>query len=310
MLKRIRNFISSIISDLNDNNIFAIGSSHFGLASKNYKDVKNLNQVEYKVFSQNGEDGIIDFLLNRLNIQNPKFLEIGVGDYKESNTRYIFMKSPNRGMIIDNVKNLKQKVSKHVKLWKGDLTIVEKTITSENISNILNMNNFQKNLDLLSLDIDGIDYWVMDEIPDNLSKIVIAEYNATFGPDLEITVPNINNFNRTKYHYSNLCYGMSLRAIINLMMRKNYIFIGANKACNNAFFVHEKEVEKLNIDLPDLKSLEVYTQSNILESRSDSGNLTFLSGEEKLKIISNCEVIDLSISKDKRDLIKNIFKIN
>ena len=67
------------------------------MASKNYKDIKNLNQVEYKVFSQNGEDGIIDFLLNQLNIQNPKFLEIGVGNYKESNTRYIFMKSPTKG---------------------------------------------------------------------------------------------------------------------------------------------------------------------------------------------------------------------
>ena len=62
MLKRIKNFISSIISDNNDRNIFAIGSSHFGLASKNYKDIKNINQVEYKVFSQNGEDGIIDFI--------------------------------------------------------------------------------------------------------------------------------------------------------------------------------------------------------------------------------------------------------
>ena len=151
MLKRIKNFISSIISDNNDRNIFAIGSSHFGLASKHYKDVRNLSQVEYKVFSQNGEDGIIDFLLNQLNIQNPKFLEIGVGNYKESNTRYIFMKSPNKGMIIDNVKNLKQEVSKHVKLWKGDLTIIEETVTSDNIYNILNQNNFQNNLDLLTL---------------------------------------------------------------------------------------------------------------------------------------------------------------
>ena len=51
MLNRIKNFVSSIISDNNDRNIFAIGSSHFALACKNYKDVKNLNQVEYKVFS-------------------------------------------------------------------------------------------------------------------------------------------------------------------------------------------------------------------------------------------------------------------
>ena len=309
MLNRIKNFISSIISDNNDRNIFAIGSSHFGLASKNYKDVKNLNQVEYKVFSQNGEDGIIDFLLNQLNIQNPKFLEIGVGNYKESNTRYIFMKSPNKGMIIDNVKNLKQEVSKHVKLWKGDLTIIEETITSDNICDILRINNFQNNLDLFSLDIDGIDYWVMKELPDNLSKIVITEYNATFGANLEITVPNISNFNRTKYHYSNLCYGMSLRAIINLMKRKNYTFIGANKACNNAFFINKSEVDKLNIDLPDPNNLEKYTQSNILESRSNSGRLTFLSDKQKIDEISDCEVINLSDGLEKRSLIKDLFKV-
>ena len=309
MLKRIKNFISSIISENNDRNIFAIGSSHFALASKNYKDVKNLNQVEYKIFSQNGEDGIIDFLLNQLNIQNPRFLEIGVGSYKESNTRYIFMKSPTKGMIIDNVKNLKQEVSKNVKLWKGDLTIIEKTVTSDNIYNILKINNFQNNLDLFSLDIDGIDYWVMKELPDNLSKIVITEYNATFGANLEVTVPNINNFNRTKYHYSNLCYGMSLRAIINLMNRKNYTFIGTNKACNNAFFINNSDVDKLNIDLPDLNNLEKYTQSNILESRSNSGSLTFLSDEQKLDEISGCEVINLSDGLEKRILIKDLFKV-
>lgn len=309
MLNRIRNFISSIISNNNDSNIFAIGSSHFGLVNRNYENIRNLNDVEYKVFSQNGEDGIIDFLLNRLNIQNPKFLEIGVGDYKESNTRFIFMKSPQKGMIIDNVKNLKQKVSKHVTLWKGNLKIIEKTVNSDNVSNILEINDFNNNLDLFSLDIDGIDYWIMKELPDNLSKIVITEYNATFGANCEITVPNIKNFNRTKYHYSNLCYGMSLKAIINLMMRKNYIFVGANKACNNAFFITKSEVEKLNIDLPDVNNLEKYTQSNILESRSNSGALSFLSGEQKLKEISDCKVIDLSDQKEKLILIKDLFKI-
>jgi len=309
MLTRIKNFIGSIISDSNDRNIFAIGSSHFGLASKNYKDIKNINQVEYKVFSQNGEDGIIDFLLNQLNIQNPKFLEIGVGNYKESNTRYIFMKNPTKGMIIDNVKNLKQEVSKNVKLWKGDLKIIEETVTSDNIFNILKINNFQNNLDLFSLDIDGIDYWVMKELPDNLSKIVITEYNATFGANLEVTVPNINNFNRTKYHYSNLCYGMSLRAIINLMSSKNYTFVGANKACNNAFFINKSEVNKLNIDLPDTNNLEKYTQSNILESRSNSGSLTFLSDNKKLEEISECEIINLSDGLEKRCLIKDLFRV-
>ena len=309
MLDKIRHFLGSIFSNHNDHNIFAIGSSHFALSSKNYSKIKNLNEVEFKVFSQNGEDGIIDYLLYSLNIQKPKFLEIGVGDYRESNTRYLFMKSPNKGMIIDNETNLRKKVSRNVKLWKGDLTIIEKKIDSENILDIIKENNFGKNLDLLSLDIDGVDYWILKEFPKDLSKIFVTEYNAIFGPDLEITVPNIKNFDRTDYHHSNLCYGMSLRANVNLMIKKNYVFIGANKACNNAFFVHKNEIEKININLPSLNSLDIYTQSNIRESRSESGDLTFLSGEQKLRAISDCKVINLDSKSQNPVLIKDLFNI-
>ena len=102
---------------------------------------------------------------------------------------------------------------------------------------------------------------------------------------------------------------MSLRAIINLMKRKNYTFIGANKACNNAFFINKSEVGKLNIDLPDPNNLEKYTQSNILESRSNSGSLTFLSDKQKIDEISDCEVINLSDGLEKRSLIKDLFKV-
>ena len=93
------------------------------------------------------------------------------------------------------------------------------------------------------------------------------------------------------------------------MNRKNYTFIGTNKACNNAFFINNSDVDKLNIDLPDLNNLEKYTQSNILESRSNSGSLTFLSDEQKLDEISGCEVINLSDGLEKRILIKDLFKV-
>ena len=60
---------------------------------KNYSEIKKLNDVDYKIFFTNGEDGIIDYLLTQLGIEKPKFLEIGVGDYSESNTRFIYEKS-------------------------------------------------------------------------------------------------------------------------------------------------------------------------------------------------------------------------
>ena len=306
MLNFIKNFLSDIISRSNDRNIFAIGSSHFSRMRQYYSEIKNLSDADYKVFSQTGEDGIIDYLLYSLNIKVPKFVEIGIGDYRESNTRYVFQKNCSRGLIIDKNKNLKKKVSKIVKLWKGDLTIIEIAVTSENILHILNSNEFDNNLDVFSLDVDGIDYWILEVLPEKLSKIVILEYNPTFGSNLEITVPNLNDFDRKKYHYSFLCYGASLQAFIKLMNKKKYVFVGTNIACYNAFFVLESEINKLNLNLPDINDLTRYTTSYIRDSRSIDGKLNYLSGKQKLKEIENCEVIDLSNPEKKLIKIKDI----
>ena len=119
---------------------------------------------------------------------------------------------------------------------EGELNIINKTINSENILKILNEYDTLNQLDVFSLDIDGVDYWILEKMPQNFSKIAVLEYNPLFGAELEITVPNIDNFDRTQYHYSNLCFGMSLKAAINLMDKKNFYFVGTNLFRNNAFF--------------------------------------------------------------------------
>ena len=307
MINLVKNFLSSLIRRTNDRNIFAIGSAHFSEMRQHYSKVNYLADADYKVFSQTGEDGIIDYLLYSLDIKVPQFVEIGVGDYRESNTRYIFEKNCCRGMIIDKNPNLKNKVSKIVKLWKGDLTIIETTVKSSDIVNILSSNNFDNNLDLFSLDIDGIDYWILEALPEKFSKIAVVEYNSIFGPNLEVTIPNLANFDRKKYHYSYLCYGVSLKALIKLMNKKKYTFVGTNIACHNAFFVLDSEVKKLSLTLPDASDLTKYTTSYISESRSIEGKLNYLSGKQKLKEIENCEVIDLSNLKEKLVKIKDIY---
>ena len=103
-----------------------IGQSHILNIRKNYKNVKSLNDVDFKVFSQNGEDGILDYLLFKLNIEKPKFLEIGVGDYSEANTRFIFDRCSPKGTIIDCNENFEKKVKKNIKLWRGELKIKKK----------------------------------------------------------------------------------------------------------------------------------------------------------------------------------------
>ena len=187
------NAIKKFLNTYRDKKYFMIGNSHFLNMCQKYNNVKYLSEVDYKVFSQNGEDGIIDYLLYSLKLEKPKFLEIGIGDYSESNTRFIFQRTSTDGHVIDCVPNLEEKIKKKVNLWKGNLNIINKKISSENITEILNENLILQSLYLFRLDIDGIDYWIIEKLPKDFSKIAILEYNHVFGIDFEVRVVNNSN---------------------------------------------------------------------------------------------------------------------
>lgn len=304
MLKLLNNYLKNYLNK----KLLMIGSSHLIQMRNKYQKITNLRDVEYKIFSQNGEDGIIDYILYCLNINKPKFVEIGVGDYSEANTRFLFETRSPKGLIVDCEKNLAQKVSKKIKLWRGDLAIEEIFINTENIMDLLKRNNFENDIDLFSLDIDGIDYWILDKFPKNFSKIVILEFNSTFGSELNITVPNLPNFNRSNYHFSNLCFGMSLTAAINLMESKNFYFLGTNLFRSNAFFIsidYPKNNFFKNLNIENVRSV---ADSNFRESRDKDGNLSYLSGKNKIKKIQDCEVIDLNRKIDQKVMIKNLIR--
>jgi hypothetical protein len=303
MLK-IKKIIKSIISVLKnqrelDNIKIQLAKKFFFDLKLNIKNIKEIEQVFYKVFSQNDEDGIIQYLLYSLNIKNPKFVEIGTENYSESNTRYIYETSCCDGLIIDGHKNLKEEISKYLPLYQGNLKIYNNFIEPETITEILKKNNFDKDLDIFSIDIDGADYWVIKELPDKISKIFIAEYNPYFGPDLEITVPNIKNFNRTNYHYSNLCWGSSLKAIIDVLKKKGFSFIGVNNLKNNAFFVLNEYSNLISLNQAK-QNLSAYTDAKYREGRDKSNKLTYHSPEDVINIIANCEIIDLKDNQKKK----------
>ena len=306
-IKKISKLLAAIGSHKNLQQIFQMGVSHCNLMRKNYLQVKDLNELDYKVYSQSGEDGIIDYLLYMLNIKKPKFIEIGVGNYYESNTRFLFERSSCKGLVIDIIKDFEKEVGKNVNLWKGDLKIVEKEINSENILSTLKEKGFYESIDLFSIDIDGVDYWVLNELPNEFSKIIVAEYNSYFGDKLMVSVPNIKGFQRKKYHYSHLCFGSSIRALTNLLDRKGYVFLGSNLLRTNAFFVLKKFKNKINLDFPDLNHLGQHVDSHVRESRDKKGELNFLAGKDRIKEIENSEVIDLSNSETKLVKIKDIY---
>ena len=273
---------------------------------KNYSKVNKLSDVDYKIFSQNGEDGILDYLLYQLKIEKPKYIEIGVGDYTESNTRFIFERCSPKGTVVDCLENLEEKIKKNFSLWKSELKIVNDFVNPNNIIKIMREADTLNNLDIFSLDIDGIDYWILKELPKDFSKIAIVEFNPIFGKNLKVSVPNIINFDRKKYHYSNLCFGMSLQAAIEIMNEKNFYFVGTNLLRNNAFFISKNYKKEKYFKNLMINNIENSTDANFTESRDIKGNLNFLNYQKRVKEILECEVIDLSVNSNTKIKLKDL----
>jgi len=304
-----KNFYDFFFKKFLHNKIYMTGLSHLLNMREKYSFVNSFSDVDYKIFSQNGEDGIIDYLLSQLSIEKPKFVEIGVGDYTEANTRFVFERTSAKGVIIDCIYGLEKKISKNLATWRGELNVINRSVNSKNIIEILSTFDSLRDLDLFSIDIDGIDYWILNKLPENFSKIAIIEYNPIFGKDIEVSVPNIDNFNRTKYHYSNLCFGMSLKAAIKIMQSKNFYFLGTNLFRNNAFFVSNDFKKNKYFSNLEINELEKYVDSNFSESRNKNGKLNFLNKKKQIMEILDCEIVDLSQDKFIKKKLKEIIDI-
>ena len=262
------------------------------------KRIKDLSEVEFQVYSQWGEDGIIDWLVNKFPEIPKSFLEIGTENYKESNTRFLLVNKNWDGFIIEADKNSVKDIKSQRVYWKHNLTIENQFVDQNNINTIIKRINIPKKLGLLSLDIDGIDYWVLKKLSVLEPSIVICEYNSLFGQKKAITVPYKKNYIRSNEHYSNLFYGASIKAFIDLLKKRNYFFIGTNSAGNNAFFVNQniwKKAKKLIYE----KKIFI---SKFRESRNLKGELTFLNKKKSLEMIKNKIVIDLKSNQKKKYL--------
>ena len=265
-------------------------------------NLKTLNDTEFKVYSQWGEDGIIAFLVSKLNIENNIFIEFGVENYTESNTRFLLKQFNWSGLVIDGSKENIDYIKKDEIMWKYNLTALQAFITKDNINGLISSYTSEKDIGLLSIDIDGNDYWVWDSIEAVSPRIVICEFNNLFGGDNSLTIPYDPFFVRNESHYSNLYYGCSISALKNLASKKGYYFIGSNSAGNNAFFIRN--------DLKESFPLEVkndFTESNIREARDKNGELNFFDRARQLNEIKHLQLVDTN--SNNLDKISKLFSI-
>lgn len=249
-----------------------------------------LSDVEFRAFSQWGEDGIIQHLIHKVPIADNSFVEFGVENYTEANTRFLLINDQWRGLVLDGSDHNIDYIQKDDIYWRHDLTAKCLFITRDNINDILTESGFLDDIGLLSIDIDGNDYWVWDAINVITPRIVVCEYNSIFGAEHAVTIPYDDKFNWSEAHYSRLYFGASLAALCSLAARKGYDFVGCNSAGVNAFFVRRD----LQHGLPVLSAAEGFVQSNVRQSRDQSGNLSFLSGEERIESIKDLPLHDVT----------------
>ncbi|MBZ0067410.1 MAG: hypothetical protein K8F26_01225 [Thiobacillus sp.] len=250
--------------------------------------IAHLRDAEFRVFSQWGEDGIIDWLITRIPDINKSFVEFGVQNYRESNTRYLLMAQNWRGLVMDGSMAHIEDIRSQDIYWRHDILAKCAFIDRNNINELIAGAGFKHELGLLSIDIDGNDYWVWQAIEVVSPAIVVCEYNAVLGDRLPLTIPYEADFYRTRAHHSNLYFGASIRALIQLGESKGYVFVGTTSTGCNAFFVRRDLASNITSELDKI----VAYPSSVREARDASGRLTYIGGEERQKLIGHLPFVD------------------
>lgn len=298
MLNYIKNYFKTLfnIRTVNfDKQIILLGKI---IAENNNRKgaIDSICDVEFSVYSQWGEDGIISWLIDLIKGIPKTFIEFGVETYHESNTRYLLQSRNWSGLVIDGSEQNIKKIKTQDISWRHSLHAVEQFITVDNINNIIKKSGYSGEIGLLSIDIDGNDYWIWKKIDSVRPVIVVIEYNGVFGDLHQITINYNKYFRRNNGHFSNLYYGASLPALIALGIEKGYTFIGTVSSGCNAFFIRNDYREYA---LNHISNCVAYP-SLFRESRSITGNLTLTSGMDRLDLIKHLEVIDMQENVIKR----------
>ena len=269
--------------------------------------IDSLCDVEFSGFSQWGEDGIIDWSIERLPGIKPIFIEFGVENYQESNTRLLLQLRNWKGFVLDGSSKNVANIQNQSIYWRYHLQAKCAFINRDNINDLIKSVGLLGEIGLLSIDIDGNDYWVWETINIVSPAIVVCEYNALFGDLEKISIPYQPEFQRGKAHYSNLYFGASILALIDLAQQKGYTFVGTNSNGCNAFFVRN---DYANFVINSINQVKFFP-SLFAEGRNLKKNaLTYYRGVARLQAIEHLPVYSFTEKKNKLLSELNLYSEN
>lgn len=236
------------------------------LLAMQYKELLSLHaplprfeEVEFRAFSQNGEDGILLYIFSLIGTTTKKCVEICCADGIDCNTANLIINHGWKGLLFDGREKLINEGREFYQkcadtgLWSPRL--VHAWITAENINSLIKENGCVGEIDLLSLDMDGVDYWIWKAIDCINPRVIVLEYNNLLGPDVSVTIPYRPDF-RAELENGHMNYfGASLSAFVKLAKQKGYRLVGCERLGYNAFFVRSGIGEDV---LPEISTSECF----------------------------------------------------
>ncbi|MBI1791673.1 MAG: hypothetical protein HYR60_29435 [Acidobacteria bacterium] len=217
---------------------------------------------EYRIRSQGGEDGILQYLFDCVGTVDRTFVEFGIQSGRECNAAHLSLSCGWRGLFIEGDHRLAEWARDYYDRMLGPaadrVRIANRFITTDNINSILAENGVSGQIDLLSIDIDGNDYWIWEAISAVSARVVVVEYNAVFGPTRSVTIPYSPSFRRSGMGRG-MYYGASLGALCKLGARKGYSLVGCGSNGINAFFVNRSLVTRRLSEAPSEKAFRPHS---------------------------------------------------
>ena len=236
------------------------------ICKKYSKKLDDINKYEFKITSQNNEDGIIQHIFNKLALKNINFVEIGF-DYYENNS-INFLNKVNKGLFIDGSEDKVLKLKSVISLLYPlkNIKVLSRIIHKDNLNEIIkSYYSSKEEIDFLSIDVDGNDYYLLENLLIK-PKIICIEYNFWFGSDIKCSIPYDKNF---IWKQGSLYSGASLNAICSLAKKKGYHLIALESNCVNAFFARSDLIHNFDIidNVSNFKTPKKYSDSEIINNK-------------------------------------------
>ena len=231
------------------------------------RTLPRLEDVGFSAYSQGDDDGILWFLLAVVGIGPRLAVEICAGDGIECNTSNLLINHGWHGLLVDgdrdNVERGRRFYRAHRRTYVFPPVFVQEWVTRGNVNALVSSQGFSDEVDVLSLDLDGVDYWVWEALDVIVPRIVVVEYQDVLGPDRALTVPYADDFDASRYgqlHGAFTFAGASLAAFVKLASRKGYRLVGVNRYGFNAFFLRNDLAPDL---LPERQIASCFTTPKV-----------------------------------------------